>query len=201
MIKSSFRNASTIFISRIQCRTVSTLSNGQRRNKVEIKNQNFLSFNLKNGFENRNRFFNDSRPILSNFGPERRNFSVRNFSSSSTAETLETVSKYLEGSPVDWFQNLLLWTHSTTGLPWWATILINSVALRICFITPLTIYQMNTAARLENVQAELEGFVWKLKKESERSVQLNKYSKIMARRNYNKSVCTNAQGRDEKIIH
>ena len=53
---------------------------------------------------------------------------------------------------------------------------------------------MHTAARLENVQSELEGFVWKLKQETERSIQLNKYSKRMARINYNRSVSTNAGG-------
>ena len=32
---------------------------------------------------------------------------------------------------------------------------------------------MHIAARMENVQSELEGFEWKLKQESKRIVQLN----------------------------
>ena len=145
MMKSSFKNLSTRFLdSRIQFRTRATQLNTQMGIKQDINNGKCLTYNFTNRLENRKGLlFSNPNPILSNFGACSKNIRVRHYSSSSTVEILESVSKCLEGSPVDWCQSLLFWTHSTTGLPWWTTIIINSVALRFCFVTPLTLYQVS----------------------------------------------------------
>ncbi|KAG1687973.1 hypothetical protein DVH05_004492 [Phytophthora capsici] len=52
--------------------------------------------------------------------------------------------------------------HATTGLPWWATIIATTVAVRTAFF-PLTVISMRNAAKMKKFQPDME----KLQKEIE----------------------------------
>ena len=96
-------------------------------------NNKYLSSNCSSKLYNKNRSLNNASQMVSTFGfIHSRNFSTNPVA----AETLGTLSKYLQGTPVTLFQDILLWIHSSTGLPWWATIIINALALRVIFIIP-----------------------------------------------------------------
>lgn len=57
--------------------------------------------------------------------------------------------EYLATSaPVQGAEELLLGAHSATGLPWWGTILLTTVALRGAVTLPLATYQHYILAKL-----------------------------------------------------
>ena len=58
-------------------------------------------------------------------------------------------------SPPGWITNLLEWVGTTTGLPWWGTIMVTTVALRL-LITPVMIAGQKNAIRLGNIQPEMK---------------------------------------------
>ncbi|SAM67139.1 related to OXA1-cytochrome oxidase biogenesis protein, mitochondrial [Ustilago bromivora] len=58
-------------------------------------------------------------------------------------------------SPPGWITNLLETVGTTTGLPWWGTIVATTVALRL-FIAPINIAGQKNAIRLANIQPEMK---------------------------------------------
>ncbi|KAJ1019950.1 hypothetical protein NDA16_004231 [Ustilago loliicola] len=58
-------------------------------------------------------------------------------------------------SPPGWITNLLETIGTTTGLPWWGTIVITTVALRL-LIAPINIAGQKNAIRLGNIQPEMK---------------------------------------------
>lgn len=58
-------------------------------------------------------------------------------------------------SPVGWVSNLLETVGLYTGLPWWGTIMVTTVILRLC-LSPLTISGQKNAIRLGNVQPQMK---------------------------------------------
>lgn len=58
-------------------------------------------------------------------------------------------------TPPGWITNLLEFVGTTTGLPWWGTITITTVALRL-LIAPISIAGQKNAIRLGNIQPEMK---------------------------------------------
>nr|QBH67537.1 putative mitochondrial OXA1-cytochrome oxidase biogenesis protein [Ustilago esculenta] len=58
-------------------------------------------------------------------------------------------------SPPGWVTNLLEFIGNTTGLPWWGTIAVTTVALRL-LITPINVAGQKNSIRLGNIQPEMK---------------------------------------------
>lgn len=86
------------------------------------------------------------------------------------------------------FQDGLVRLHDTTGLPWWATIVLSTVLMRTVITLPLTIYQHRITARLEHITAEMPAIVAELKQEAAVARRHYKWSEAETRRVYNRSV-------------
>lgn len=73
-------------------------------------------------------------------------FQIRQISGQSGVETEGIWSRvflWLSGSPpVAHVQDLLLFLHNSTGLPWWTTIILATVFLRTIVTLPLAFYQV-----------------------------------------------------------
>ncbi|XP_054409275.1 cytochrome c oxidase assembly protein COX18, mitochondrial isoform X8 [Pongo abelii] len=59
-------------------------------------------------------------------------------------------------SPVRVAEEVLLGVHAATGLPWWGSILLSTVALRGAVTLPLAAYQHYILAKVENLQPEIK---------------------------------------------
>lgn len=91
---------------------------------------------------------------------------------------------------VSYFQNALLSFHEQTGLPWWATIIIYTVGLRLMTF-PLAVYGQKIKARLYSIlQTELPSMNDELKREvaiAKRKLALNdKDAYFLYKRSFNK---------------
>jgi len=51
---------------------------------------------------------------------------------------------------------LLSWIHSTTGLPWWASIILATVSIRCCFVHPLATGQLKAMIGMQRATPELK---------------------------------------------
>ncbi|XP_078576715.1 cytochrome c oxidase assembly protein COX18, mitochondrial-like isoform X2 [Branchiostoma floridae x Branchiostoma japonicum] len=69
-----------------------------------------------------------------------------------------------ESPPVRLAMTLLEHVHLHTGLPWWATIVMTTVALRLGLTFPLAVYQAHVIARVEGLQPELARFAAALRR-------------------------------------
>ncbi|XP_018425896.1 PREDICTED: mitochondrial inner membrane protein COX18 [Nanorana parkeri] len=64
-------------------------------------------------------------------------------------------AKMADSAPVHLAESALISLQEVTGLPWWASILCTTVVLRTAVTLPLSIYQMNILAKVENLQSEI----------------------------------------------
>ncbi len=62
------------------------------------------------------------------------------------------------GWPTDWLEALLNSLHSTTGLPWWATIACATVIFRSVMF-PLVVKQMKNIGQVRHTCNSLQGSV------------------------------------------
>ncbi|XP_078004375.1 cytochrome c oxidase assembly protein COX18, mitochondrial isoform X2 [Phascolarctos cinereus] len=65
-------------------------------------------------------------------------------------ETLAT------SAPAHWAEAVLLGAQDATGLPWWASIIVTTTALRSAVTLPLAAYQHYILAKVENLQPEIK---------------------------------------------
>ncbi|XP_075400330.1 cytochrome c oxidase assembly protein COX18, mitochondrial isoform X1 [Tenrec ecaudatus] len=87
-------------------------------------------------------------------------------------------------TPVRGAEELLLTAHAATGLPWWGSILLTTVAVRGAVTLPLAVYQHYILAKVENLQPEIKNIARHLNQEvSVRANQLG-WSKRVARLTY-----------------
>lgn len=94
-----------------------------------------------------------------------------------------------ESSPVACAQDLLLFLHNSSGLPWWTTIILATIFLRTVVTLPLAFYQNYILAKVENLQLlEMPGIVKELKKETALAVKQFNWTENQARRMYNQSL-------------
>lgn len=120
----------------------------------------------------------------------------RTFSLQSTIESIiktqSGIFKTLsESVPVSYAQDFVLYVHSSTGLPWWASIILTTVFLRSCLTVPLAIYQNYILAKVENLHAEMPAIVEELKRETAVAIKRFKWDERTAKLMFKRSVCIN----------
>ncbi|XP_006898504.1 PREDICTED: mitochondrial inner membrane protein COX18-like [Elephantulus edwardii] len=91
-------------------------------------------------------------------------------------------------APVKGAEDLLLSAHAASGLPWWGSILLTTVALRGVVTLPLSVYQHYIFAKVENLQPEIKNIARLLNHEvAVRAHQLG-WSKRVTRITYFKNM-------------
>lgn len=82
-------------------------------------------------------------------------FQIRHISGQTGVETFGAWTHvYLwlsESTPVGLAQDLLLYVHNSTGLPWWTTIILATVLLRTVVTLPLAVYQVCLTKRYKRL--------------------------------------------------
>lgn len=91
-------------------------------------------------------------------------------------------------TPVAEFQEGLIKLHDTTGLPWWATIILSTILLRSVITLPLTVYQQKIAARIEMISGEMPDIVKELKQEAMVAKKRFQWTDTQTKNVYNRSV-------------
>ncbi|KAL4149489.1 hypothetical protein QTP88_003430 [Uroleucon formosanum] len=91
-------------------------------------------------------------------------------------------------APVAYAQQFLISFHEFTGTPWWASIMLSAVALRLFITLPLTAFQHYNNSKLENLSIEFQSTVVEIQKEVVKAVKLNRWPENKAKRVYNKAV-------------
>lgn len=82
--------------------------------------------------------------------------SAANFLDSAAGQALEAKAVVQAGIlPVEAAMQALDWVHTTTGLPWWATILGCTLAVRTAMV-PLAVIAMKNSHRMKGMQPELK---------------------------------------------
>lgn len=71
-----------------------------------------------------------------------------------------------DSTPVAYLQEGLVTVHDTSGLPWWATIVLTTVVLRTAVTLPLSVYQFKIMGRLEKISKEMPDIMEELKRET-----------------------------------
>ncbi|XP_046614688.1 cytochrome c oxidase assembly protein COX18, mitochondrial-like [Neodiprion virginianus] len=122
-----------------------------------------------------------------------KHFRVRQFSSETTQYVpqvrLTGVWKDIsESTPVEFVQDTLVTFQSTTGLPWWATIVLTTVIVRSTLTLPLSLYQHYIIAKVQNLNIEMSDIVKKLQAEANVAVSHYKCPEDHARMLYNTKV-------------
>ncbi|XP_051173770.1 cytochrome c oxidase assembly protein COX18, mitochondrial-like isoform X2 [Leptopilina boulardi] len=158
MLKSKCLNLSSrLFLSQIRTKSVST--------QFIDKKRYFLAGNFILG-----------GPILLTVRNRASKFGVR-YSSSSTTYAVDNISPILNYLPTESLREFALWIHSTASLPWWASIVLYTLIIRITIHSPISIYQQHLSYRIANVYTELEGHTWRLKTEMKKKALQNGWSK------------------------
>lgn len=116
-------------------------------------------------------------------------FKKHQFSTSSSQLSWDGFYYYISSStPVQTLQNVLLDTHSFSGLPWWTVILFSTLAIRSIFVFPFAVHQNQVIARLANVNVELGKMAPQLNKEVNIASKMYGWDKTAATRVYRKTV-------------
>lgn len=89
-----------------------------------------------------------------------RTTTVRQFSLDSAFTSISN------SAAVAHIQHGLVQLHDSTGLPWWATVILSTVLMRTLITLPLTVYQHRITARLEQITGEMPAIVKELKQET-----------------------------------
>lgn len=95
-------------------------------------------------------------------------------------------SKYLSPDfpPIGYAQKFLETVHETTGLPWWAAIILTSFTVRTVVTLPLSVYSVHILARVQNLAPEIEGIAQELKVEVMDATKRMKWDEKMAKYQY-----------------
>lgn len=118
---------------------------------------------------------------------------AKQFSLQSSIESLvrtqtgifKTVS---ESTPVEFLKTCLVTMHDTSGLPWWATIVCTTIALRTIITLPFAVYQNYILAKFENLHLEMPDIIKELKKEMAVAIRMYNWDERTAKLNYNRTV-------------
>ncbi|XP_070187347.1 cytochrome c oxidase assembly protein COX18, mitochondrial-like [Littorina saxatilis] len=102
----------------------------------------------------------------------------------------ETYSKYFspDVAPIGYAQKVLESIHSTTGLPWWASIAVSTMLLRGIVTLPLAIYSMRIMAKVELLQPEIGKLSQELRREVAVAVKKFAWDTKYARFKYNSTM-------------
>ncbi|CAH6885426.1 cytochrome c oxidase assembly protein COX18, mitochondrial isoform X2 [Phodopus roborovskii] len=91
-------------------------------------------------------------------------------------------------APVRAAEEVLLGAHAATGLPWWGSIVLSTVALRGAVTLPLAAYQHYILAKVENLQPEIKNIAKHLNQEVAVRAHQFGWSKRVARLTYLKNM-------------
>ncbi|CAH1794546.1 unnamed protein product [Owenia fusiformis] len=89
-----------------------------------------------------------------------------------------------EWGPVHYAHELLLYVHTTTGLPWWASIALTTFGLRTLVTVPLQAQSISVMAKISIIQPEIKKIADRLKYEVAKATKQYGWSKKKARREY-----------------
>ncbi|XP_043228720.1 cytochrome c oxidase assembly protein COX18, mitochondrial-like [Amphibalanus amphitrite] len=117
------------------------------------------------------------RPVARHFSVSARRDGV--------AEVLQSVAS---SRPVLAVQEGIVSLHDVSGLPWWATVLVTTVAARGLVTLPLGLYQSYILAKFENLRPEMDAVVVEIKKEMSVAVRKYQWDQKRAKRVFNKAV-------------
>lgn len=102
-----------------------------------------------------------STPVLASTIPMKLSFrtnSVRHYSNTAPVIINQTMTynngvwkAISESLPVEFLTNALKIMHDQTGLPWWATIVLSTIIMRMCINLPLTIHDVSITVALLNL--------------------------------------------------
>ena len=109
----------------------------------------------------------------------------RNLSQSSIANFFS-----LDLFPIKCAYTILNTVHSTTGLPWWATILGTTFFLRTTITLPIFIISAKNSMKLEALKPHIVKMSDDLKLEISRAQKQLKWDQRMAYNQYKSNVCT-----------
>eukprot|EP00058_Branchiostoma_floridae_P016403 XP_002601891.1 hypothetical protein BRAFLDRAFT_86369 [Branchiostoma floridae] len=98
-----------------------------------------------------------------------------------------------ESPPVRLAMTLLEHVHLHTGLPWWATIVMTTVALRLGLTFPLAVYQAHVIARVEGLQPELARFAAALRRQVSVAGHQRGWSEKQMRSKFNVKVSSSSE--------
>lgn len=102
--------------------------------------------------------------------------------------SLSVINAIAISSPVITMQNVLLYMDSVGHLPWWATIVLATLGIRVLITFPFMIYQHHILAKYLNLQPEIKHLVEQLKIETAAAVRLYKWDEKKAKFEFKKSV-------------
>lgn len=104
------------------------------------------------------------------------------------AATLESIWRSMsESTPVYYMQETLVTLHDVSGLPWWATIVFSTFALRTIVTLPCTVYQFKIMGRLEKIAHEYPPIIEELKQETAYAIKKYNLTKEEAQAIYTRS--------------
>ncbi|XP_029035769.2 cytochrome c oxidase assembly protein COX18, mitochondrial [Osmia bicornis bicornis] len=132
-----------------------------------------------------------STPILASTILMKQSFitnSVRHYSNTAPAIINQTMTynngiwkAISESFPVECLTNVLKIMHDQTGLPWWATIVVTTIIMRMFINLPLTIHDYQIKAKIENIKNELEETAKKLKMEIRMNMMNSEWTPVQAK--------------------
>jgi len=124
-------------------------------------------------------------PLLSHHVAVNRNYS--DSTSSSTPMFQGLYSSLSESTPVLKSQQLLELIHDQSHLPWWATIIASTVALRLLITFPLSAYQHYIFGKVENLKPEMDLLVKELKRETAIAIKKFQWTEKQTKLVFNRS--------------
>jgi len=104
------------------------------------------------------------------------------------SRSISWVAVVATSAPVLNIQEALLKFHDVTHLPWWASIVITTFAIRFILTFPLAIYQNYVLARYARIQPEIIQIAKELKLETAAAIKLYGWDEKQARFAYNLSL-------------
>ncbi|XP_043917111.1 cytochrome c oxidase assembly protein COX18, mitochondrial-like isoform X1 [Protopterus annectens] len=86
-----------------------------------------------------------------------------------------------DSAPAHVTQDFLVGVQQLSGLPWWATIICSTIAIRAVITLPLAAYQLYVIAKIENLQPEIENLAKHLRYEVSFHAKQQGWSEKLAR--------------------
>ncbi|XP_054713027.1 cytochrome c oxidase assembly protein COX18, mitochondrial-like [Uloborus diversus] len=93
-----------------------------------------------------------------------------------------------ESAPITSLQSFLIDFHNTSGLPWWAVIMLSTFGIRSLIVFPLAVHQHQVIARLANLRVELGKLAPELNKEVNVAKNLYHWDEQTAKRVFKKNM-------------
>ncbi|XP_067898000.1 cytochrome c oxidase assembly protein COX18, mitochondrial isoform X2 [Heterodontus francisci] len=120
----------------------------------------------------------------------RRTLSLASCLSAAAVSTLHPgwYESFADSVPVHLTQDFLTNVQQATGLPWWASIICTTMALRVTVTLPLAVYQMYIIAKVENLQPEIAELAKRLRYEVSMRAKQVGWSEKVARFHFRKNL-------------